>query len=56
MIDDMLFFSCLICGGEDIISEDGRSCGFCSDCLDLCDSIGVGDSDIDSLEDYIDFD
>lgn len=57
----MLFFTCLICGGEDILlakslSKEERFRGFCTDCLDICESLGDGNSDSEDLKEYLDID
>ena len=58
MTDEVLFFICPICEAEDTIisknmSREGIFCGFCTECLEVCETVGSGDTDAEAIKDFI---
>jgi translation initiation factor 2 beta subunit (eIF-2beta)/eIF-5 len=52
------FVLCPVCGEVDTLvakpfaSED-RFCGFCEDCVDVCDFVGLGDTEEEAIQDFV---
>lgn len=49
---------CPVCGQGDTLMakplpREGSYCGFCQDCLDECEAVGIGETDTAAIQDFI---
>jgi hypothetical protein len=52
------FVICPICGLSDTLvakpaGMEDYYCGYCEDCLDVCDLVGLGETEEDAILDYV---